>query len=66
MCIRDRFYTSGHERFSNAGQFSNFNLPQYYEIVQINGELEVIPYRSQGQLRDGGQGRELGSAAGAG
>ncbi|HAT2250400.1 TPA: adenylate cyclase, partial [Aeromonas hydrophila] len=62
----NRFYTSSHERFSDAGQFSNFNLPQYYEIVQINGELEVIPYRSQGQLRDGGQGRELGSAAGAG
>ncbi len=62
----NRFYTSSHERFSDAGQFSNFNLPQYYEIVQINGELEVIPYRSQGQLRDAGQGRELGSAAGAG
>ena len=31
----NRFYTSGHERFSNAGQFSNFNLPQYYEIVQV-------------------------------
>ena len=39
----NRFYTSSHERFSDAGQFSNFNLPQYYEIVQINGELEVIP-----------------------
>ncbi|WP_265716990.1 class I adenylate cyclase, partial [Serratia grimesii] len=36
----NRFYASSHERFSDAGQFSNFNLPQYYEIVQINGELE--------------------------
>ncbi|MBP8051349.1 MAG: class I adenylate cyclase, partial [Aeromonas sp.] len=48
-----------------AGQFSNFNLPQYYEIVQINGELEVIPYRSQGQMRDNASpARELGSATG--
>ncbi|MGL5538549.1 MAG: class I adenylate cyclase, partial [Aeromonas veronii] len=45
-------YTSNHERFSDDGQFINFNLPQYYEIVQVNGELDVIPYRSQGTLRE--------------
>lgn len=58
----NRFYTSsGHERFSDAGQFSNFNLPQYYEIVQQGDELEVIPYRSQNPQRDNpGPAREVG------
>ena len=48
----NRFYTSNHERFSDDGQFINFNLPQYYEIVQQGGELAVISYRSQGMLRE--------------
>lgn len=57
----NRFYTSGHERFSNAGQFSNFNLPQYYEIVQVGDKLDVIPYRSQSPQRDTpGAAREVG------
>jgi adenylate cyclase class 1 len=48
----NRFYTSSHERLSDAGQFSNFNLPQYYEIVVVNEVLVVIPYRSQGPERE--------------
>ncbi|ALP40626.1 class I adenylate cyclase [Aeromonas schubertii] len=48
----NRFYTSSHERFSDDGQFINFNLPQFYEIITQSGEQQVIPYRTQGPARE--------------
>lgn len=50
----NRFYTSSHERFSDDGQFINFNLPQFYEIITQSGEQQVIPYRTQGPAREVG------------
>ncbi|WP_043157606.1 class I adenylate cyclase [Aeromonas diversa] len=50
----NRFYTSSHERFSDDGQFINFNLPQFYEIITQGGEQQVIPYRTQGPTREVG------------
>ncbi|WP_345010108.1 class I adenylate cyclase [Pseudaeromonas paramecii] len=41
-----RYYTLTHERFNNEGQFINFNLPQFYELVEENGQQQVVPYRS--------------------
>ncbi|MGL5451619.1 MAG: class I adenylate cyclase [Aeromonas sp.] len=48
----NRFYTSNHERFYDDGNLVHFNLPQYYEIIERNGELAVISYRSGGAGRD--------------
>lgn len=50
----NRFYTSNHERISHEGAFINFNLPQFYEIINQGGEPQVIPYRSQGPSREVG------------
>ena len=48
----DRFYTSGLSDSAMRVQFSNFNLPQYYEIVQVGDKLDVIPTAAQSPQRD--------------
>lgn len=46
--IRDvsRLYSSSHDRFTYGSNFINFNLPQFYQIVQLDGRPQVIPFRS--------------------
>lgn len=46
--VRDvsRFYLSSHDRFTYGSSFINFNLPQFYQIVQLDGRTQVIPFRS--------------------
>lgn len=46
--VRDvsRFYSSSHDRFTYGSSFINFNLPQFYQIVQLDGRTQVIPFRS--------------------
>ncbi|MCW2476863.1 MULTISPECIES: class I adenylate cyclase [unclassified Symbiopectobacterium] len=46
--VRDvsRFYSSSHDRFTYGSSFINFNLPQFYQIVQLEGRAQVIPFRS--------------------
>jgi adenylate cyclase class 1 len=46
--VRDvsRFYSSSHDRFTYGSSFVNFNLPQFYQIVSIDGRTQVIPFRS--------------------
>lgn len=47
--VRDvsRFYSSSHDRFTFGSSFINFNLPQFYQITQVDGRAQVIPFRSQ-------------------
>ncbi|SFN51234.1 adenylate cyclase, class 1 [Izhakiella capsodis] len=47
--VRDvsRFYSSSHDRFTFGSSFINFNLPQFYQIIQTDGRSQVIPFRSQ-------------------
>lgn len=43
----NRFYTSTQEQFDASHTTINFNLPQYYDIVEnSDGKAEVKPYRS--------------------
>ncbi len=42
----NRYYTLTHDRFNFDNKFINFNLPQFYVIVQKEGEQQVTPYRS--------------------
>ncbi|WP_440867028.1 class I adenylate cyclase [Symbiopectobacterium purcellii] len=46
--VRDvsRFYSSSHDRFTYGSSFINFNLPQFYKIVQLDGRAQVISFRS--------------------
>ncbi|MGQ6439633.1 class I adenylate cyclase [Serratia sp. IR-2025] len=46
--VRDvsRFYSSSHDRFTYGSSLINFNLPQFYQIVQLDGRTQVIPFRS--------------------
>ncbi|WP_291968703.1 class I adenylate cyclase [Candidatus Symbiopectobacterium sp.] len=46
--VRDvsSFYSSSHDRFTYGSSFINFNLPQFYQIVQLDGRAQVIPFRS--------------------
>ncbi len=46
--VRDvsRFYSSSHDRFTYGSSFVNFNLPQFYQIVSLDGRTQVIPFRS--------------------
>lgn len=42
-----RFYTNSQEESREENAFTNFNLPQFYDIIhKENKELEVIPYIS--------------------
>ncbi len=47
--VRDvsRFYSSSHDRFTYGSSFINFNLPQFYQIVNVDGRAQVIPFRNQ-------------------
>jgi adenylate cyclase class 1 len=47
--VRDvsRFYSSSHDRFTYGSSFINFNLPQFYQIVKVDGRMQVIPFRTQ-------------------
>jgi len=47
--VRDvsRFYSSSHDRFTYGSSFINFNLPQFYQIVKVDGRTQVIPFRNQ-------------------
>jgi len=47
--VRDvsRFYSSSHDRFTYGSSFINFNLPQFYQIVNTGERFQVIPFRSQ-------------------
>lgn len=42
----NRFYTSSREQFDQSQTTINFNLPQFYEIVEQDGISVVRPYRS--------------------
>ena len=42
-----RFYSSSHDRFTYGSSFINFNLPQFYQIVQVDNRQQVIPFRTQ-------------------
>ncbi|MEY4921301.1 MAG: hypothetical protein RLY17_18 [Pseudomonadota bacterium] len=46
--VRDvsRFYSSSHDRFTYGSSFINFNLPQFYQILPLDGRTQVIPFRS--------------------
>ncbi len=46
-----RFYSSSHDRFTYGSSFINFNLPQFYQIVEVDGRTQVIPFRTQGDCR---------------
>ncbi|MDF7679508.1 class I adenylate cyclase [Enterobacteriaceae bacterium ESL0689] len=47
--VRDvsHFYSSSHDRFTYSTGFINFNLPQFYQIVDVDSHPQVIPFRSQ-------------------
>ncbi|MCP6368084.1 class I adenylate cyclase, partial [Klebsiella pneumoniae] len=34
-------------RFTYGSSFINFNLPQFYQIVEVDGRTQVIPFRTQ-------------------
>jgi len=40
-----RFYSSSQERFTYNSKYINFNLPQFYEIIDFNGTRQIIPYQ---------------------
>ncbi len=40
------FYSSSHDRFTYGSSFINFNLPQFYQIVKVDGREQVIPFRT--------------------
>ncbi|BCL71573.1 adenylate cyclase [Vibrio nigripulchritudo] len=43
----NRFYTSNQDELEISSKFINFNLPQYYQIINPeDGETYVVPYRS--------------------
>ncbi len=51
--VRDvsRFYSSSHDRFTYGSSFINFNLPQFYQIVEVDGRTQVIPFPHPGDYR---------------
>ncbi|PVZ86386.1 class I adenylate cyclase [Serratia sp. S1B] len=65
--VRDvsRFYSSSHDRFTYGSSFINFNLPQFYQIVPLDGRTQVIPFRSNAlsslcvTISDGNPGQPL-------
>ncbi|MEN3257391.1 class I adenylate cyclase [Sodalis endosymbiont of Spalangia cameroni] len=46
--VRDvsRFYSSSHDRFTYGSSFINFNLPQFYQIMNLDGRIQVVPFRN--------------------
>ena len=40
-------FSSSHDRFTPTAQaLSTFNLPQFYQIVNVDGRTQVIPFRT--------------------
>ena len=35
------------DRFTYGSSFNNFNLPQFYQIVKVDGREQVIPFRTK-------------------
>ncbi|CAK9886424.1 MAG: Adenylate cyclase [Candidatus Erwinia impunctatus] len=52
--VRDvsRFYSSSHDRMTSGSGGINFNLPQFYRIIQTEGGHQVIPFRSSAKERE--------------
>ncbi len=50
--VRDvsRFYSSSHDRFTYGSSFINFNLPQFYQIVEVDGRTRD-PFPHPGDCR---------------
>ncbi len=48
--VRDvsRFYAASYdyERLSCGSNFINFNLPQFYQIMHLDGQMQIIPFNS--------------------
>ncbi|MGY5451247.1 class I adenylate cyclase [Agarivorans sp. MS3-6] len=42
----NRFYTSSREQYGTRNEVINFNLPQFYDIVVVEGQWQVKSYRS--------------------
>ncbi len=44
--VRDvsKFYSSSHDRFTYGANFINFNLPQFYQIVEEAGKKQVMVF----------------------
>ncbi|WP_220719878.1 class I adenylate cyclase [Agarivorans litoreus] len=42
----NRFYTSSREQYGTRHEVVNFNLPQFYDIVAVDGQWQVESYRS--------------------
>ena len=45
----NRFYTSPQSTNNHQDDAVNFNLPQFYHIIQQNGRDQVVPYKSERQ-----------------
>ena len=45
--ILNRYYSARRERYTEQADFINFNLPQFYELYQHEGEWLVRPYSSE-------------------
>ncbi|MGL4980126.1 MAG: class I adenylate cyclase, partial [Plesiomonas sp.] len=48
----NRFYAAAHDKLTVGASIINFNLPQFYQVVQRDGRTQIDPYRS-GELREG-------------
>lgn len=44
VCDVSRCYSSSHDRFTYGSDFINFNLPLFYQIVQLDGGYQVVPF----------------------
>ncbi|NHL58067.1 hypothetical protein G6X41_10740 [Staphylococcus aureus] len=42
-----RFSSSSTAHFTYGSSFIHFNLPQFYQIVEVDGRTQVIPFRTQ-------------------
>lgn len=44
--VRDvsKFYSSSHDRFTYGANFINFNLPQFYQIINQDGKNQVVAF----------------------
>lgn len=45
--ILNRYYSTRRERYTEQADFISFNLPQFYELYQHQGEWLVRPYSSE-------------------
>ncbi|MCP6576691.1 class I adenylate cyclase, partial [Klebsiella pneumoniae] len=42
-----RFYSSSHFPLTYGTSFINFSLPQFYQMVEVDGPPQLIPFRPQ-------------------